>query len=145
MLEKALGSAKKGGSTPLNAVFGYGEAITQSGLVLMNSPSYDPVSAAALFAGGCNLCTFTTGRGSCYGSRHFPTLKIASNSDLYRRQEEDMDLNADAVIDGERDLDEMALEIFEALIAVASGRPTKSEQFGMGGDEFIVWWLGITA
>lgn len=145
VLEKALGSAKKGGSTPLNAVFGYGEAITQSGLVLMNSPSYDPVSAAALFAGGCNLCAFTTGRGSCYGSRHFPTLKIASNSDLYRRQEEDMDLNAGAVIDGEKDLDEMALEIFEALIAAASGRPTKSEQFGMGGDEFIVWWLGITA
>ena len=145
VLEKALGSAKKGGSTPLNAVFGYGEAITQSGLVLMNSPSYDPVSAAALFAGGCNLCAFTTGRGSCYGSRHFPTLKIASNSGLYRRQEEDMDLNAGAVIDGEKDLDEMALEIFEALIAAASGRPTKSEQFGMGGDEFIVWWLGITA
>lgn len=145
VLEKALGSAKKGGSTPLNAVFGYGEAITQSGLVLMNSPSYDPVSATAMFAGGCNLCAFTTGRGSCYGSRHFPTLKIASNTDLYRRQEEDMDLNAGTVIDGDQDLDQVARDIFEALIAVASGQPTKSEQFGMGGDEFIVWWLGITA
>lgn len=145
VLEKALGSAKKGGSTPLNAVFGYGEAITQSGLVLMNSPSYDPVSAAAMFAGGCNLCAFTTGRGSCYGSRHFPTVKIASNSELYRRQEEDMDLNAGMVIDGDKDLDEMGREIFEALIAAASGQRTKSELFGMGGDEFIVWWLGITA
>ena len=145
VLEKALGSAKKGGSTPLNAVFGYGEAITESGLVLMNAPSYDPVSAAAMFAGGCNLCAFTTGRGSCYGTLHFPTLKIASNTPLFQRQEEDMDVNAGAVIDGEKDLDQMGREILEALIETASGRPTKSELFGMGGDEFVVWWLGITA
>lgn len=145
VLEKALGSAKKGGSTPLNDVVGYAEPVTGSGLIIMNSPSYDPVSAAAMFAGGCNLCAFTTGRGSCYGSRHFPTLKIASNTPLFQRQEDDMDLNAGAVIDGEKDLDQMGREIFEALIAAASGRPTKSELFGMGGDEFIVWWLGTTA
>lgn len=111
MLEKALGSAKKGGSSPLNGVFDYGETITESGLLLMNSPSYDPVSAAAMFAGGCNLCAFTTGRGSCYGSQHFPTIKIASNTALFQRQGDDMDLNAGLVIDGERTLDEMARDI----------------------------------
>lgn len=145
VLEKALGSAKKGGSTPLNDVVGYAEPVTGPGLIIMNSPSYDPVSAAAMFAGGCSLCAFTTGRGSCYGSRHFPTLKIASNTPLFQHQEDDMDLNAGAVIDGEKDLDQMGQEIFEALIAAASGQPTKSELFGMGGDEFIVWWLGTTA
>lgn len=145
VLEKALGSAKKAGSTPLNGVFGYAEPITEPGFVIMNSPSYDPVSAAAMFAGGCNLCAFTTGRGSCYGGQHFPTLKIASNTPLYQRQEEDMDLNAGAVIDGEQTLDQVGQAIFDALIDVASGRRTKSELFGMGGDEFIVWWLGTTA
>ncbi len=145
VLEKALGSAKKGGSTPLNGVFGYGEPITESGFVIMNAPSYDPVSAAAMFSGGCNLCAFTTGRGSCYGSQHFPTLKIASNTQLFQSMGEDIDLNAGAVIDGDKTLDEMGQEIFDALIAVASGQPTKSELFGMGSDEFVVWWLGITA
>ena len=106
VLEKALGSAKKGGS---------------------------------------NLCAFTTGRGSCYGSQHFPTLKIASNTPLFERQVDDMDLNAGTVIDGDRTLEQMGEEIFEALIAAASGKFTKSELFGMGSDEFIVWWLGTTA
>ncbi|MEM5781436.1 MAG: altronate dehydratase, partial [Lawsonibacter sp.] len=145
VLEKALGSAKKGGSTPLNGVFGYGEPITESGFVIMNAPSYDPVSAAAMFSGGCNLCAFTTGRGSCYGSQHFPTLKIASNTQLFQSMGDDIDLNAGAVIDGDKTLDEMGQEIFDALIAVASGQPTKSELFSMGSDEFVVWWLGITA
>lgn len=145
VLEKALGSAKKGGSTPLNDVIGYAEPIVEPGLNLMSSPSYDPVSAAAMFAGGCNLCAFTTGRGSCYGGQHLPTLKIASNTPLYQRQEDDIDLNAGVVIDGEKTLDQMGQDIFDALIATASGQPTKSELFGMGGDEFIVWWLGTTA
>lgn len=145
VLEKALGSAKKGGNSPLNDVVGYADPVMGPGLVIMNSPSYDPVSAAAMFAGGCNLCAFTTGRGSCYGSRHFPTLKIASNTPLFEHQEDDMDLNAGTVIDGDCTLEEMGREIFEALIATASGQRTKSELFGMGGDEFIVWWLGITA
>ena len=118
---------------------------TGPGLIIMNSPSYDPVSAAAMFAGGCNLCAFTTGRGSCYGSQHFPTLKIASNTPLFERQVDDMDLNAGTVIDGDRTLEQMGEEIFEALIAAASGKLTKSELFGMGSDEFIVWWLGTTA
>lgn len=145
VLEKALGSAKKGGSTALNDVVDYAAPVTGHGLVIMNSPSYDPVSAAAMFAGGCNLCAFTTGRGSCYGSQHFPTVKISSNTPLFERQEDDIDLNAGTVIDGSQTLEQMGEAIFEALIAVASGQPTKSELFGMGSDEFIVWWFGTTA
>ena len=145
ILEKALGSAKKGGSTPINDVIEYAEQISNPGLNVMSSPSYDPVSAAAMFAGGCNLCAFTTGRGSCYGGQHYPTLKIASNTQLFEHQRDDMDLNAGAVIDGDKTLQQVGEEIFEALIAVASGEKTKSELFGMGSDEFVVWWRGVTA
>ena len=145
ILEKALGSAQKAGSTPLNGVFDYAETITESGFVIMNAPSYDPLTGVAQFAGGCNLCLFTTGRGSCYGSRYMPTIKIASNTPLYQHQEEDMDLNAGTVIDGTKTLEEVGDEIFEAMIAAASGERTKSELFGMGDDEFIVWWYGITS
>ncbi len=144
ILEKALGSVKKGGSTGLNAVVGYGEPITESGLVIMDAPSYDPVSATAQFAGGCNLCVFTTGRGSAYGATYFPTIKVASNTPLFQRMPQDMDLNAGTVLDGIMTLDQVAEEILEAIIAVASGQPTKSELFGMGSDEFIPWTLSVT-
>lgn len=145
VLEKALGSTRKAGSTPLNAVIGYALPIQETGFVIMDAPSYDPVSAAAMFAGGANLCAFTTGRGSCYGSRHMPTLKISSNTRRFEIQGDDIDLNAGAVIDGEKTLEQMGLEIFEELLSVASGRPTKSELFGMGSDEFVVWDVGTTA
>ena len=145
VLEKALGSTRKAGSTSLNAVFGYAEPITERGFVIMSSPSYDPLSAAAMFAGGANLCAFTTGRGSLYGSRHFPTVKISSNTRRYELQGDDIDLNAGAVIDGSKTLDQMGREIFEALLAAASGERTKSELFGMGGDEFVIWDIGTTS
>lgn len=145
VLEKALGSTRKAGSTPLNAVIGYALPICEAGFVIMDSPSYDPVSAAAMFAGGANICAFTTGRGSCYGSRHMPTLKISSNTYRYEVQTDDIDVNAGAVIDGDKTLEQMGYEIFEALLAVASGQPTKSELFGMGDDEFVVWDVGTTA
>ena len=145
VLEKALGSTRKAGSTGLNAVYGYAEPVTERGFVIMNAPSYDPVSAAAMFAGGANLCAFTTGRGSLYGARHFPTVKISSNTRRWEIQRDDIDLNAGAVIDGEKTLDEMGREIFEMLIAVASGEKTKSECFGMGDDEFVIWDIGTTA
>ena len=144
ILEKAMGSVKKGGSTPLNAVYGYAEQITEHGLVIMDAPSYDPVSATAQFAGGCNLCIFTTGRGSCYGSRYFPTIKVASNSQLFDRMPEDMDINAGTIIDGERTLEQVGEEIFERMIAVASGEKTASERFGMGDEEYIPWAIGAT-
>lgn len=144
ILEKAMGSVKKGGSTPLNAVYGYAERIDEKGLVIMDAPSYDPVSATAQFAGGCNLCLFTTGRGSCYGSRLFPTIKIASNSQLFDRMPDDMDINAGTIIDGDCTLEEVGQEIFEKMIAVASGEKSKSELFGMGDDEYIPWAVGAT-
>lgn len=144
ILEKAMGSVKKGGNTPLNAVYSYAEEITEKGLVIMDAPSYDPVSATAQFAGGCNLCLFTTGRGSCYGSRYFPTIKIASNSQLFNRMPDDMDINAGNIIDGDKTLEEVGQEIFEKMIAVASGEKTKSEMFGMGDDEYIPWAVGAT-
>jgi altronate hydrolase len=144
ILEKALGSAKKGGSTPLNAVYGYAEPIRESGFVIMDAPSYDPAASTAQFAGGCTVCAFTTGRGSCYGSRYFPTIKIASNTQLYERMPDDMDINAGQVIDGDKTLDEIGEEIFEKILAVASGETTKSEAFGMGADEFVPWDIGIT-
>lgn len=118
----------------MNDVVDYAEPVTGPGLIIMNYTSYDPVSAAAMFAGGCNLCAITTGRGSCYGSQHFPTLKIAANTPLFERQEDDIDLNAGTVIDGVRTLEQMGEEIFEAL-AVVSGKLAKSKLFGMGSDE----------
>lgn len=145
VLEKALGSAQKAGSTPLNAVVDYAGAVTEPGVVFMNAPSFDPLSSAAMFAGGCNLCAFTTGRGSCYGSLYLPTLKIASNTPLSIRQADDIDLNAGTIVDGTQTLEEVGLKIFEELIQVASGRKTKSELFGMGSDEFVVWGKGITS
>lgn len=144
ILEKALGSVKKGGSTPLNGVCGYAEPIEEKGLVIMDAPSYDPAAATAQFAGGCTICAFTTGRGSCYGPCYFPTIKIASNTPLFERMPEDMDLNAGQVIDGEKTLEELGEEIFEKILAVASGEVTKSEAFGMGSDEFVPWDIGIT-
>lgn len=143
VLEKALGSAKKGGSTPLNDVIWYAEPLTQPGFNIMNSPSYDPMSAAALFASGCNMLAFTTGRGSCYGTRHMPTVKISSNTKLYEFQNDDMDINAGTIADGTETIDEVAYRIFEAIIEAASGKKTKSELFGMGCDEFAVWSHGM--
>lgn len=144
ILEKALGSVKKGGSTGLNAVYGYAQEIRERGLVIMDAPSYDPVSATAQFAGGCNLCVFTTGRGSCYGSRYFPTIKIASNTQLFRRMPDDMDLNAGTVVDGEKTIDQMGNEILERILQVASGEATCAERAGVGGDEYVPWSVGAT-
>ena len=144
ILEKALGSARKGGSTPLNAVYGYAEPIREKGFVIMDAPSYDPAASTAQFAGGCTVCAFTTGRGSCYGSQYFPTIKIASNTQLFERMPDDMDVNAGQVIDGDKTLDEIGEEIFEKILATASGEKTKSEIFGMGSDEFVPWDIGIT-
>jgi altronate hydrolase len=139
--EKSLGAIAKSGSTPLNDVVGYGERITTRGLVHMDSPGYDPVSATGQVAGGCTLICFTTGRGSAFGFKPAPSLKIASNSELYRRQEPDMDINAGRVLDG-ASLDEVGAEIFERIIAVASGEQSKSEAAGVGEEEFNPWILG---
>lgn len=144
VIEKALGGAKKGGDTGIEAVYRYAEPVTAKGLVIMDTPGFDPVAATGQIAGGANLIVFTTGRGSCFGSFPSPTVKLASNSAMFRRMEGDMDINCGPVIDGTATLDEMGAEIFQTLLRVASGQPSKSEALGIGADEFAPWPIGVT-
>ncbi len=141
--EKSLGAIAKAGSAPLVDVVGYGERVTARGLVHMDTPGYDPVSVTGQVAGGCTVVAFTTGRGSSFGFKPAPSLKIASNSELYARQEADMDVDAGRALDG-ASLEEVGLEIFERLLAVASGERTKSEADDIGEEEFNPWILGAT-
>ncbi|MDO8360948.1 MAG: altronate dehydratase family protein [Devosia sp.] len=145
ILEKSLGAVAKGGTTNLVEVIGYAQPVHKRGLVFMDSPGFDPMSATGQVASGANLIAFTTGRGSCFGCRPAPSIKLATNSELYRRMEEDMDLNCGTILDGDKSIDEMGEEIFEEIIATASGKPTKSEVLGYGDDEFAPWhvnaWL----
>lgn len=145
VLEKSLGGAKKGGETPLNEVYDYAEKVTEHGLVFMNTPGYDPVATTGQVAGGANLVAFTTGRGSCFGGVPSPVIKLASNTPMYERMEKDMDINCGAVIDGEKTLDEMRDIIFEKMLAVASGEASKSEDLGIGENEFVPWPIGVLA
>ena len=139
--EKSLGAAAKAGSTPLNQVVGYGERVTERGFVHMDTPGYDPVSVTGQVAGGCNVVRFTTGRGSAFGFKPAPSIKIATNSTLYANQEPDMDINAGIVLDGIT-LDQLGKEIFERILDVASGDKSKSELAGVGQEEFNPWILG---
>jgi altronate hydrolase len=141
--EKSLGAAAKAGSTPLNQVVGYAERVTERGFVHMDTPGYDPVSVTGQVAGGCNLVVFTTGRGSAFGFKPAPSIKVATTSELYARQEPDMDVDAGRVLAG-MPLEELGEEIFETMLAVAAGRPTKSELAGIGAEEFNPWLLGAT-
>lgn len=139
--EKSLGAAAKAGSTPLNQVVGYAERITERGFVHMDTPGYDPVAVTGQVAGGCNIVVFTTGRGSAFGFKPAPSIKIATNSTLYRNQEPDMDIDAGKMLEGVS-LDELGDEIFEKILAVASGDKSKSEAAGVGQEEFNPWILG---
>ena len=143
IIEKALGGAKKGGSSGINEVYRYAEPVTEHGLVIMDTPGYDPVSATGQIAGGANLVCFTTGRGSCFGSFPAPTVKLATNTPMYQRMSGDMDVNCGSVIDGSATLDEMGEVIFRKLLAVASGEKSKSEALGVGEDEFVPWPIGV--
>jgi altronate hydrolase len=145
IFEKSLGSAMKGGTTPLQAVYEYAEPIDQAGFVFMDSPGYDPVACTGQIASGANLICFTTGRGSMFGSKPAPTIKLASNSVMFRKLEEDMDVNCGAILDGEVDVPQMGQRIFEAILRHASGEPTKSEALGLGDHEFVPWHLGIVS
>ncbi len=140
ILEKSLGAVTKGGSSPLMDVYDYAEPIRSPGLVFMNTPGYDPVSLAGLAAGGCNVIAFTTGRGSAIGFPTIPVVKIASNSDLWRRMMENMDLNAGGIADGEKDLDQMGREILDCVLETASGKRTVAER--LGHREFVPWRIG---
>ena len=141
--EKSLGAAVKAGSTPLNQVVAYAERVTERGFVHMDTPGYDPVSVTGQVAGGCNVVAFTTGRGSAFGFKPAPSIKIATNAELYAQQEPDMDINAGKVLEGVS-LDDLGAEIFEEILAVASGKKTKSELAGIGAEEFSPWILGAT-
>jgi altronate hydrolase len=144
ILEKSLGSAMKGGSTGLMEVYNYAEKVTEKGFVFMDTPGFDPVSATGQIAGGANLIAFTTGRGSCFGAKPAPSIKLATNSNLYNKMTEDMDINCGLVIDGAKNIDEMGAEIFEEFISFASGKKTKSEILNLGRHEFAPWQIGIT-
>jgi len=142
ILEKSLGAVAKGGTSNLNAVYDYAEHVTANGLVYMDTPGFDPVSATGQVAGGANLICFTTGRGSAYGCAPTPSLKLSTNTALWQRQQEDIDINCGDIIDGNCSIADMGQRIFDALLALASGRPSKSEQHGYGQNEFVPWQLG---
>jgi altronate hydrolase len=143
ILEKSLGAAAKGGSTTLEAVYHYAEKVTASGFVYMDTPGYDPVAATGQVAGGANMLAFTTGRGSAYGCKPTPSFKLATNSEIYTRMIDDMDINCGDIIDGVS-LEAKGIEIFNRLIDYASGEKTKSEILGYGDLEFVPWQLGAT-
>jgi altronate hydrolase len=141
--EKSLGAVAKGGSMPLQAVYAYAEPVVDHGFTFMDTPGYDPVSVTGQVAGGCNLIAFTTGRGSCFGFRPVPSLKIATNSATYERMRGDMDINAGRVVEGDS-VEVIGRAIFDKLIAIASGEPSLSEAQGIGEEEFNPWILGAT-
>ena len=144
ILEKSLGAAAKGGTSPLAGVYKYAEPVTARGFTFMDSPGYDPASVTGQIASGCNLVTFTTGRGSAFGSKPSPCIKIATNTEMYQRLIADMDINAGAMLTEGRSLEETGREIYQMLLDVASGAHSKSEAQGLGDYEFVPWQIGAT-
>lgn len=120
----------------------YAEQVRARGLVVMDTPGFDPVSVTGIVAGGANLMAFTTGRGSCFGFKPTPVLKIASNTTMYERMRDDMDVNAGTILSEGRSVEEVGAEIFQRILAIASGEPSKSELLGLGDAEFQPWILG---
>jgi altronate hydrolase len=141
ILEKSLGAAAKGGSTTLRAVYEYAQPVKDKGFVFMDTPGYDPVGATGQVAGGCNVMCFTTGRGSAFGCKPTPSIKLATNTSVYERMIDDMDVNCGDILDGVS-VTQKGQEIFEKVLAVASGTHTKSEDLGYGDLEFVPWQIG---
>lgn len=144
ILEKSLGAVAKGGTTGMMDVYEYAQRVTVQGFVFMDTPGYDPVSATGQVAGGANMICFTTGRGSAYGCKPSPSLKLATNSALFARQEEDMDINCGVIVDGKASIEQVGQQFFDLILKTASGQQSKSEQWGYGDDEFAPWILGPT-
>ncbi len=142
ILEKSLGAMAKCGSTNLVDVVRYAEQVTKKGFVFMDTPGHDPVAATGQVAGGANLVCFTTGRGSVFGCKPAPSIKLATNSPMYRRMEDDMDVNCGTILDGDETVQACGARIFELMLRVASGERTKSEQFDFGASEFAPWQIG---
>ena len=143
ILEKSLGAAAKGGTTTLRGVYRYAERVDTKGFVFMDTPGYDPTSATGQVAGGANVLCFTTGRGSAYGCKPTPSIKLATNTDIYQRMIEDMDINCGDIVDGVS-VEAKGKEIFEHILRIASGERSKSEQLGYGDNEFVPWQIGAT-
>lgn len=142
ILEKSLGAVAKGGHAPLAAVYEYAEQISQPGFGFMDTPGYDPVSVTGLIAGGANVVVFTTGRGSALGYGLVPVIKVATNTELFERMNDDMDLNAGDIVDSEATVASKGVEIYQRIVDAASGVRTKSEELGYGSQEFVPWLTG---
>ncbi len=142
ILEKSLGAVAKGGSTPMQGVYLYAEQIDTKGFVFMDSPGYDPCSVTGQVAAGANIVCFTTGRGSAFGFKPVPSIKLATNSQMFQFQEEDMDINCGDIIDGGSSIDDKAKQILDYIISTASGELSKSEALGYGDSEFVPWQIG---
>ena len=142
ILEKSLGAAAKGGTTNLTGVYKYAEPIDTKGFVFMDSPGFDPASITGEVASGANLVCFTTGRGSVYGCKPAPSIKLATNTPMYNSMTEDMDINAGKIADGDATIEQVGEEIFDYMLEVASGKKSKSEELGFGDNEFIPWQVG---
>jgi len=143
ILEKSLGSAMKGGTGPLMEVYRYAERVTQPGFVFMDTPGFDPCSATGQIAGGANMIMFTTGRGSMFGAKPVPSIKLATNTPMYKRLTEDMDINCGEILDGTSSMREMGQKIFDLMLRTASGDKTKSEILDLGNHEFVPWNIGV--
>ena len=141
VLEKSLGGIAKAGSTNLVEVYEYAQPVRARGLVFMDTPGYDPVSATGQVAGGANLICFTTGRGSAYGCAPSPSVKLATNTALWQRQSDDMDLNCGDVLEGSTTIEQLGAVLFQLLLDVASGKRSRSEQHGYGQNEFVPWQI----
>jgi altronate hydrolase len=144
ILEKSLGAAAKGGTTPLVGVYKYGEPIRSRGFVFMDSPGYDPASVTGQIASGCNMIAFTTGRGSASGYKPAPSIKIATNTEMYRRMTEDMDVDSGRIVSEGISIEQSGREIYDLILRVASGEQSKSEAQGLGDYEFVPWQIGAT-
>ncbi len=144
ILEKSLGAVAKGGTTNLNGVYLYGEKVDRKGFVFMDSPGYDPASITGEVAGGSNIVVFTTGRGSTYGCKPSPSIKIATNTEMFERMDDDMDINAGRIVTDGATIEEVGQEIFDTMLRIASGERTLSETHGLGDHEFIPWQIGAT-
>ncbi|MEL6961926.1 MAG: UxaA family hydrolase, partial [Pseudomonadota bacterium] len=142
ILEKSLGATAKGGTTNLTGVYRYAEQVTVPGFAFMDSPGYDPASVTGQVASGATIVCFTTGRGSCFGFKPAPSIKIATNTEMFRRMEEDMDVNTGMILDDGLSVDDMGQQIFDLFLRVASGEKTKSEALGFGNHEFTPWQIG---
>jgi arabinonate dehydratase len=143
VLEKSLGGVTKAGTTNMVEVYEYAERVTAKGFVFMDTPGYDPISATGQVAGGANMICFTTGRGSAYGCQPSPSLKLATNTALWERQQDDMDINCGAIIDGSATIESVGEQFFKLILACASGEKSKSERHGYGQNEFVPWQLSV--